>query len=126
MAIVNSNITSINEVDYATKTYKLNKAAGRIMGYIDGIDAVHQSAEKIIQTERYAYEIYSNDYGVEIESLIGQDEDYVISVLEPNLAEGLTMDSRINSVTNFNLDATDLDNITPSFTINTTYGNTTL
>ena len=126
MATINTNITSINPVDYATKTYRVDQESGRIGGWIDGQESAQQSARKIIQTERYAYDIYSNNYGVEIESLIGKHKDYVASVLEDNLNDGLTMDSRINSISNFSLDLSTNDNIVPSLTVNTIYGETTV
>ena len=126
MATINTNITSINPVDYATKTYRVDQESGRIGGWIDGQESAQQSARKIIQTERYAYDIYSNNYGVEIESLIGKHKDYVASVLEDNLNDGLTMDSRINSISDFSLDLSTNDNIVPSLTVNTIYGETTV
>lgn len=126
MTTINSNITAINPVDYATKTYRVDQQSGKIGGWIDGQEAAQQSARKIIQTERYAYDIYSDNYGVEIEPLIGTDKEYVASVLEDNLSDGLTMDSRINSISEFSLDLSTSDNIVPSLKVNTIYGETTV
>ena len=122
-----SNIIQIKEVAYPSKTYKIDKTAGRIMGYVDGQEAVHQAIRKILDTERYAHEIYGDNYGREFDALIGQDEDYVASVLEDILSEAVLMDDRVNSVTDFTLcSGEDLDSVVPSLTANTIYGDTTL
>ena len=46
MATINTNITSINPVDYATKTYRVDQESGRIGGWIDGQESAQQSARK--------------------------------------------------------------------------------
>ena len=46
-----------------SKTYKIDWKNGRIDGFIDGADAIAQSAELAITTERYIWHTYSWDYG---------------------------------------------------------------
>ena len=63
--------------EYPSKTYRLDRTAGRIIGSVDGLDAVIQAYEKMFDTERFAWVIYTADYGVEFENLIGHDMDFV-------------------------------------------------
>ena len=62
------------ELDIATQptlTYKLDFETKRISTKIDDFEAVMQAITKILYTERYSCVIYSGDYGVELERLIG-------------------------------------------------------
>ena len=77
------------------------KNADRISGYIDGVEAVTQAVYLILSTERYKYIIYSWDYGVELVDLVGKPMPYVLSELPRRITEALTMDDRIDDVTDF-------------------------
>ena len=56
------------ESDVPTRTYKV--VNGRIVGYVDSLDAMRQAVEKVLLTERFAYNIYTANYGVEFSDLI--------------------------------------------------------
>lgn len=47
-----------------TKTHKIQIFGDRIYGKIDGLKAMEQACFKILNTERYAYLIYSWNYGI--------------------------------------------------------------
>ena len=49
-----------------TRTYKMDLETGRVTGYVDGTEAMRQAILKILLTERFAYLIYSWDYGIEL------------------------------------------------------------
>lgn len=71
----------------------------RIIGYIDDeTEAIKQAVYHILNTERYVYDIYDDDYGVELEQYIGADFDYIESTIQQTLEEALTQDDRINGV----------------------------
>ena len=53
-----------------SRTYRIHD--GRIEGTIDGLNAVRQSIELILITERFQWQIFSSDYGVELDELIGE------------------------------------------------------
>ena len=110
------------EYQYASNTYKLDLTTKRISGKIDDKDSVVQAANKILNTERYAYEIYSADYGTEIESLISKNKDFVNSVLEQRIKDALRVDDRIINIKNFTISNVDSDSIYAEFYIETTYG----
>ena len=86
------------------KTYRMNLKDNIIEGFIDEKDAIKQAIYKILGTERYAYPIYSWDYGIELSDLYGEDVSYVCSELEDRIAEALTQDERVTDVTDFEFD----------------------
>ena len=82
-------------------TYNINRNTNRISGYIDGKDAIIQAVFLILQTERYESMIYNWYYGSELDTLIGQNRDYVTSELQRIIREALIEDDRINEVSDF-------------------------
>lgn len=84
---------------YSSKDVQMvNVNSDRIVGYADGLEAVKQSIFHILNVERYAYIIYNNNYGVELEQYIGADINYIEATIENTLKEALTYDLRIKDV----------------------------
>lgn len=113
------------ELDIATQptlTYKLDFETKRISTKIDDFEAVMQAITKILYTERYSYVIYSGDYGVELERLIGQDYDYIVSDIERIITEALTVDDRVLSISDLEIVKLNKDSAQVTFTVNTIYG----
>jgi hypothetical protein len=104
-------------------TYKLTDA--NIQGFADGLEALQQSIYKMLNTEKYEYPIYSFDYGIELESLIGQDSDYVKIELKRRIEECLLNDERIESVDNFIFNVTG-DEMLCTFDVASIYGTITI
>lgn len=96
-------------------------ANGRIVGYVDGIDAVKQAVEKRLMTERYVYDIYSDKYGLETVDLVGKDFDYVAAELPIRIEETLHNDDRINAVTDFTI-SREKDAVVIGFTVDCIFG----
>lgn len=94
----------------------------RFLGKTDGTEAIEQAVLKILNTERYMYEIYTWDYGVELQDLYGQPMPYVLSELEDRITEALIADNRIESVEGFNAERTGKRTVYCSFTVITTEG----
>ena len=78
------DIRNIEEVVLPSYTYQVKN--GRIHGYIDGLEAMRQAVEKILLTERFEWVIYSSNYGVELERLIGKPYDFVKADLERTIS----------------------------------------
>jgi len=116
--------TTPQMIQYPSKTYKLDVAGKRIAGFIDGLDAIRQAVYKTLQTERYAYLIYSNNYGTEMERFIGEDFDYIKASIEGEIKEALYQDDRILNVTDFNIIKQGLDSCMLSFLVETSAGTT--
>ena len=106
-----------------TKSYKLNIASNRIIGTVDGIEAVKQSIYKILNTERYQYIIYSWNYGIELIDRYGKDDAFVIPELERRIKDALSTDDRIVECDEFSFVISDKHSIGITFTARTIYGN---
>jgi phage baseplate assembly protein W len=94
----------------------------RFLGRADDTDAIKQAVLKMIQTERYEYEIYSWDYGVELADLVGQPMPYVMSEVKRRITEALTVDDRIESVEDFEVQQSGKRTLQCSFTVVTEQG----
>ena len=94
----------------------------RIEGMADGLDAVRQSIGLILTTERFRWPIFSPDYGVELEELIGERRQaYIGADIERRITEALLEDDRITGVRDFAL-AFDGENARVTLTAETDFG----
>lgn len=118
------NDTIVEENKIPSRTYKLNLEKKCIQGFTDGIQAIEQAIYKILNTERYEYLIYSFNYGIEFNDLIGKDATYIRADLKRRIEEALFQDERIVSIENFEMDeGEEKDIILVSFEVVTTEGN---
>lgn len=88
----------IQERQQPSLTWKVDLDKGKVVGMIDGLEAIKQTVFFILQTERFRYLIYSFDYGHELNQLVGRNPSYVESELNRLINEALTQDDRIDSV----------------------------
>lgn len=110
----------VDEADSETSlTWQVKN--GRIINKIDGQEAMIQAVAKILETERSVYPIYSEDYGHDLDELIGKSDDYVETEIERVLEEALTEDDRITGVTVDDF-VVDEDKATVTATVSTIYG----
>lgn len=83
-----------------SKTWAIDFANGTIGGAIDGDEALRQFIIKAVMTERSRYAIYSDDYGCELNGLVGGD--YTPALLDAEIprmvTEALVYDDRIDEV----------------------------
>lgn len=87
---------TIDIISYPNKTYRCSET--HIVGKVDDLEAVKQSIGHILSIERYAYIIYDDNYGVELEKYIGQSYEFLESTIEDTLREALLQDDRIVDV----------------------------
>lgn len=116
------DLTNLEIENQPSRTYKLDFERKRIGGMIDNEQAIMQMVMKILYTERYAYVIYSSRYGVELDRMIGQDYDFIVSDLERTITEALTADDRVIDITDFQTNKIGIDKMEVSFTVNTFNG----
>lgn len=121
-ASLSTDIEIVDKID-TSRTCKLNET--NIQGYVDGREALKQAVNKVLNTEKYEYPIYSFSYGIELDSLIGKDVSYVKVELKRRIQECLLRDDRIESVDNFNF-AVSGDQILCSFDVISIYGEITI
>lgn len=93
----------------------------QIAGVNDGLQAITQTVHIILTTRRYDYQIYTGNFGVSFDDLIGADKDYVRAAFPERVKDAFSVDDRIISAQNFNFDFEgDVARIT--FDVVTVYG----
>lgn len=98
----NSYIDEDNVVlEEPSKTFYIDFINNKIVGSVDGLEAVKQAVFLILNTERYENMVYDWDYGFETQDLIGMPVGYVYPELKRRIEEALTQDDRIESVDAF-------------------------
>ena len=105
-----------------TRTYQLdleNKRLGRRIA--ENVEAMNQAIFLILAIERFDYKIYSYDYGVELEELIGKRRSYVEADIRRRLDESLMQYDRILGTKDFSF-SIDGENIDVTFTAVTIFG----
>ena len=102
-------------------TYKLDLGQQRVRGTTDERDAVLQSVYLILNVERYAYPIYSRNYGSELAELIGKPKDYAMSEMKRHISEALLQDDRITGLSGWEFEA-GRKSVQVRFTVHTIYG----
>ena len=108
--------------EQTSRTYYLDVEKNIISNYCDGIEAMKQTIYCILNTERFNHLIYSWNYGIEIEPLIGESITYVIPELERVINEALIQDSRVVQVSDFKFEV-NKNKVIVTFKVITTVGN---
>jgi len=101
-------------------TYKL-ASPDKMDEYIDGIDALEQAIRLVFATRRYAYPIYSHNYGNEFSKLYGLKGAVFESEAKRLIKEALLTDDRITSVEGFSF-SYESDRILVAFTVKSIFG----
>ena len=115
--MISINTTSIISNDVLEKpslTYGLDLDKGRIIGRIDGIEAVDLYIRKTLITPRFGCLIYSKNYG--------SWNRNIAKKLLPKLVKDALSDSRIIDVFDFVFEDGKNDVLLVNFKVNTIYG----
>ncbi len=121
--IVDSDFTEdLEEVTEPDITFGINSDMTKICSVIDGLESIKQAVYIMLNIERYQYIIYSFDFGVELQDLIGEPIDYIEAELERRISDCLEQDDRITEVTDFEFEKAGNDKLLVSFSVNTIYG----
>lgn len=102
-----------------SKTWQLDLANGKLLGKIDGKEAIRQYIRKALMTARNRYLIYDDYYGEEIRDLIGHDLTPALTLVEiPRLVrEAIIYDDRIESVPSVKVDKYGSDGVLVTVTV---------
>lgn len=109
-------------VELPTHTFKANPNTERIVGWVDGLEAMKQAIYLILSVERCEHLIHSWDYGIEMADLFGQPVSFIMPELKRRIAEALLQDSRITGVDNFEFKISK-GVVHTTFTATTVFGN---
>ncbi|MDD4689994.1 MAG: DUF2634 domain-containing protein [Eubacteriales bacterium] len=118
----NVSITGIREVLQSSLTYRIDFDLNQVVGRITNQEAILQMVRLLLSTERYSQVIYTGQYGVELEGLIGKDYDYIVAELPRIINEALLVDNRITKIINYVFKKTNLDSMQVSFDVFSIYG----
>lgn len=116
------DLKDIEFESFENKTYKMVLDKNRIIGQDDGIEVIKQAIYKILNTERYDFVIYSNNYGIELKELFGLPIDYVEVDAERRIKEALLQDDRIKDCIDFEFKRLDKNSLIVNFKVLTIYG----
>lgn len=112
-------------VPLPSNTYRIDFENRRILGRIDGIEAVKQAILKAVITPRFKCLIYDDDYGSEIKNDLIKDTEndnlYWKAVIPEYVKDSLSLDDRVLEVKDFDFDING-DTITIKFTAVTIFG----
>jgi len=103
-------------------SYKMRLEKERIEKTVDGIEAVKQMVYKTLMTDRYKYEIYNWNYGVEFDDLIGKSKEFVKAELPRRIEDALIVDDRVEEVTDFEFIDIDKTALEVKFIVKTNIG----
>ncbi|MDU5598369.1 MAG: DUF2634 domain-containing protein [Lachnospiraceae bacterium] len=115
------DILQIDESTETSNTFFIDFEKGRISGFVDEREAVKQAIMLILNTERYKFLIYSWNYGIELEELIGTHPDIVEDEVERLISEALLQDDRITAVYDFEF-SRNKDTLLVNFKVDSIYG----
>lgn len=105
-----------------TLTYRIRLDNADIFGKTDETEAMKQAIFKIIATERYEHEIYSWDYGIELNDLFGKPKNYIRSEIVRRFEEALLQDDRVTALKDISVTFEKRGTVSIFFTAETTVG----
>ncbi len=105
-----------------TLTYRIRLDNADVFGKTDETEAMKQAIFKIIATERYEHEIYSWDYGIELNDLFGKPKSYIRSEIVRRFEEALLQDDRVTALKDISVTFEKRGTVSIFFTAETTVG----
>lgn len=110
-------------VRQTSRTYRIDLFHNRIVGTVDGLEAVKQAVFKILQTNRFEHLIYAGNYGHEMANVIGRTPAASVEVAR-YIRQALLQDDRITAVRDMRIDLNG-EELTASFTVVSIFGSFT-
>lgn len=115
------DLNDVVDESLPTNTFLVNEEAEQIAGMDDGLEAMRQAVEIILTTKRFNHRIYTSNFGVELDDLIGEDPDYIESTLPERIRDAFSVDDRILSEQNYTFTKTG-DSMLVTFDVTTVFG----
>lgn len=125
MATLPQNVgvsTEFHYRDQPTNTFLIDWSSRQIAGMDSGLSAMRQAVEIMLQNERFRWQIYDSNFGVELEDLVGEEYDYIQSEIKRRIEEAFSVDNRILSVDNWVFSRGSSGTMTVTFSVQTVYG----
>lgn len=125
MATLPENVnlkTELQYVEQPTNTFIIDWTSKQILRMDNGLEAMRQAVEIILRNERFRWQIYSPNFGSELEDLIGEDYDFIIGEFPRRIRDAFSADSRILSADNFIFSYAGDGKLTCNFEVYTVFG----
>lgn len=110
----------LEEETLPSRTYLVKN--GHIRSMTDGRTAMVQAVDKILRTERFVFPIYDEDYGNDLDELLGKEFDYAEVEVERMLEEAMYADDRVTDVRVDDVQKTDSTVLKVMGTVETIFG----
>lgn len=87
--------------DQPSLTWIADPVTRRLRGRGDNYEAVRQAVEIIVNVERFRWQIYTPNFGVELDGLLGTEPGFAASELRRRLEDAFLPDNRILGISEF-------------------------
>ena len=104
MSILPQNVgldTEIQYSDYPTNTYIIDWSSKQIRGMDAGLEAMRQAVEIILACERFKWQIYTSNFGSELEDLPGESSAFLEAEIPRRINDAFSVDNRILETENW-------------------------
>lgn len=115
----------IQEEEPTYRTYRMDFKNKRIIGMTDGMEAASQSMFKALQTRRFAYLIYDDQYGCDIFNKIGNlslTPSYLDNDIPAMVEDAFLNDEMIQGISDLEYELLDGDSLMIQFAVSTIFG----
>lgn len=115
----------LDELETTYRTYRMDFENKRIIGMTDGVDAAAQAMFKALQTRRFAYLIYDDQYGSDIYNKIGNvnlSKSYFDTDIPVMIEDAFLNDDSIIGIDDLSYDFADVDSVYVKFSAHTIFG----
>lgn len=115
----------IEEEEPTYRTYRMDFKNKRIIGMTDGIEAASQSMFKALQTRRFAYLIYDDQYGCDVFNKIGKlslTPSYLDNDIPAMIEDAFLNDETIQGISDLEYEIIDGDSLVIQFAVSTIFG----
>lgn len=116
-------VVNLDNEENQNPTLTFQIANGRIRNKFDGLGAMVQAVDKILKTERFVFPIYTDQYGNDLNDLLGKDLGYARVEAERMVREALLADERVIKVDITSINETSPNTLTLAGECQTSYGN---
>ncbi len=93
--------TEIRYTDYPTNTFIIDWNSRQIKGMDAGLAAMRQAIEIILACERFKWQIYSSNFGSELEELPGESFAFLEAEIPRRIKDAFSADKRILDTQNW-------------------------
>ncbi len=111
------------------RTYRMDFKNKRIIGMVDGVEAAAQAIFKALQTRRFAYLIYDDQYGCDVFNKIGNlnlTQSYLEADLPSMIEDTFLNEEMVRGINDLEFNIISGDSVAIQLAVSTIYGDATI